>query len=148
MARIARWTPFRELDAIERRVRRMLQDVGFVSALLPAADAYETADTFVVELEVPGYDEKELSVEISDRTLKVSGERKETQEAAEKAFRLRERLERKFERRFELPREANTEHVKAVFEKGVLQVRVPKRQAATTERKVEISKPGRPERET
>jgi hypothetical protein len=50
---IARWTPFRELDTIERRMRRMLEGIGFVSALLPAADVYETADEFVVELEVP-----------------------------------------------------------------------------------------------
>jgi HSP20 family protein len=108
VARIAGWTPFRELDAIERRLRRMLQDIGLVSALLPAADAYETADEFVVELEVPGYDEKELSIEISDHALKVTGERTATRDEAEKRFRLRERLEHKFERRFQLPPEADT----------------------------------------
>jgi HSP20 family molecular chaperone IbpA len=38
-----------------------------VSALVPAADAYETGDEFVVELEVPGFDEKELSIAVSTR---------------------------------------------------------------------------------
>ncbi len=118
-----------------------------MSALLPAADAYETADEFVVELEVPGFDEKELSVEVFDNTLKVSGERTETTGGADKTFRLRERLERRFERRLDLPREADTEHITAVFEKGVLQVHVPKRQMASRH-KVEISKPGRTERQT
>jgi HSP20 family protein len=138
---IARRTPFRELDTIERRLRRVLQDVGLVSALLPAADAYESADEFVVEFEVPGFDEKELSVEVSDRVLKVSGERTETT-AAGANFRLRERLDRRFERRVDLPRDADTAHVKAVFEKGVLKVHVPKRRR-TTPHKVAISKPGR-----
>jgi HSP20 family molecular chaperone IbpA len=59
--------------------------------------------------------------------------------AAETRFRFRERLERRFERRFDLPREADTEHIKAVFEKGVLPVHVPRRQTVSPH-KVEISK--------
>jgi HSP20 family protein len=139
VARIAGRTPFRELDTIERRMRGMLEDIGLVSALLPATDVYETADEFVVELEVPGYDETDLSIEISDHTLKVSGERTETKEEAQKMFRLRGRLERTFERRFELPLETDTQQIKAFFEKGVLHVRAPKRKPGTAQT-VQISK--------
>jgi HSP20 family protein len=138
--RIATWTPFRALDAIERRSRRMLEDIGLLSALLPAADVYETADEFVVELEVPGYEEKELNIQVSDHTLKITGERTQTKEEAAKTFRLRGRLEREFERKFELPVDADTEHIKAVFEKGVLEVHAPKRHAGRSHR-VDISKP-------
>ena len=92
MATIVKWTPFRELDAMERRIRRMLGDFGFAPAL-PAADVYETADEFVVELEVPGYEEKELGIEVSDHTVTVTGEREETKEEKEKTFWLQERLE-------------------------------------------------------
>ena len=88
-------------------MRRMLEGIGFVSALLPAADVYETADEFVVELEVPGYEENEISIEISDQTLRVTGERAEAKEEATKTFRLRERLARQFDREFELPPEAD-----------------------------------------
>jgi HSP20 family protein len=147
MVVIARWMPRRELDAIERRMRRMLEDIGFVSALLPAADAYETADEFVVELELAGYEERELSIEVSDGTLKITGERTSTTEDASKTFQHRGRLESRFERRFKLPSDADAEHIKAVFEKSVLQVRVPKRQAGRSQ-EVQISKPGRSERET
>ena len=138
MATIVKWTPFRELDAMERRIRRMLGDFGFAPAL-PAADVYETADEFVVELEVPGYEEKELGIEVSDHTVTVTGEREETKEEKEKTFWLQERLERQFERRFELPAEADTEHLQAVFKKGVLELHAPKLQTAKP-RKVEISK--------
>jgi HSP20 family protein len=143
---VAGWTPFRELDAIERRARRMFEGIGFVSALLPAADVYETANEFVVELEVPGFDENELGIEISDRSLIVTGQRTQTKRDAEKTFRSRGRIEHQFERRFELPANADTEHVTAVFEKGVLEVRAPKRQAGEP-RRVQISKTGRAERQ-
>jgi HSP20 family protein len=140
---IAGWTPFRALDAIERRMRAMLEDIGFMPALLPAADVYETADEVVVELETPGYDENELSIEVSGRTLKVAGVRTEPKEEAAKTFRLQGRLKREFERRFELPDDADTERVTATFEKGVLQLRAQKRKAAKPH-KVGISKAGRP----
>jgi HSP20 family protein len=146
MAVIPRWMPFRELDAIERRMRRVLEDIGVVSALLPAADVYETVDEFVVELELAGYEEKELSIEVSDDTLKVTGERTPAEEDGSKTFRHRGRLEPRFERRFELPSDADAERIKAVFEKSVLQLRAPRRHAGGSH-EVQISKPGRPERE-
>jgi HSP20 family protein len=135
---IVRWTPFQELDSMERRMRRLLEDVGFAPALLPAADVYETADECVIELEVPGFEEKELGIEVSDHTVTVTGTRSESKDETPKAFRLRERLEHEFERRFELPADADTAHVKAVFVKGVLTLHTPRLQAAAPH-KVEIS---------
>jgi HSP20 family protein len=139
---IVRWTPFRELDSMERRMRRMLEEVGFAPGLLPAADVFETPDEFVIELEVPGYDEQELGVEVSDHTVTVTGRRTEETEKTEttepdKTYRLRERLEREFERRFELPLDTDTEHVEAVFAKGVLRLQAPRLKVAEPHR-VEI----------
>ena len=123
---IVRWTPFTELDSMERRMRRIFEEIGFAPGLAPAADVYETGDEFVVEIEAPGYDEKELSIEVSDHTLSVKGSHRENKEEKPREFALHERLEREFERRFILPREADTEHVKAVFSKGVLEVHTQK----------------------
>ena len=136
---IVKWTPFMELDSMERRMRRLFEEIGFAPALAPAADVYETDEEFVVELEVPGYDERELSIEVSDHTLAIKGEREKTMEQKTKEFALHERLEREFERRFVLPSEADTEHVKAVFGKGVLEVHAHKLQTAKP-KKVEIAK--------
>ena len=123
---IVKWTPFMELDSMERRMRRVFEEIGFAPALAPAADVFETADEFVVELELPGYEEKELSIEIDDHTLSIRGEREKVKEETTKQFRLHERLEREFERRFVLPVAADTEHLKASFTKGVLEVHAPK----------------------
>jgi HSP20 family molecular chaperone IbpA len=64
---------------------------------------------------------------------------REAKDEEHKEFALRERLEREFERCFVLPDEADTEHMKAVFGEGVLEVHAPKLEAAKP-RKVAITK--------
>jgi HSP20 family protein len=138
MTTLVKWAPFRDFDVIDRRLRRMLEDFGVTPATLPAADLYETDKELVVELEVPGFDEKELSLEVSDHTLTVKGERLQEQEEKEKTFYLHERLEKHFERSFTLPVDADLEKVEASFGSGILKVHVPKLEAAMP-RKIEIA---------
>jgi HSP20 family protein len=135
---LARWTPFQELEALERRMHRFFDEAG-LATLLPAADVYETDEEYVVELEVPGFEEKELAVQVTDHTVCVKGERTEEKVKKEKTYRRRERLDRSFERRFDLPPEADLDAVKADFKKGVLEIHAPKTQAAKP-REVEIGK--------
>lgn len=137
---VVRWTPFQELEALERRMQRLFDErIGALPVPLPAADVFEREGEFVVELEVPGFDEKELEIQVTDHTLVVSGQRTEEKEDEEKAYHRRERLEKSFERRFALPPEADVDAVKAEFEKGVLAIHAPKLQAAKP-RTVEIGK--------
>jgi HSP20 family protein len=137
MTTIVKWAPFQDLDVIERRMRRMLEDWGVAPATLPAADMYETEKELVVELDVPGFEEKELALEVSDSTLTIKGERKMEKEEKEKSFYLHERLEKHFERRFKMPPEVDLDHVEAKFHTGVLEVHVPKIEQAKA-RKIEI----------
>ena len=139
MATLVKWSPFQDLDVLERRMRRVLEDVGVAPGPLPAADLYETAGEVIVKLDVPGFDEQELAIEVADHTLTVTGERKEEKEEKEKTFYLHERLERRFERRFTMPPEADLDKVEAVFGKGVLEVHVPKA-AESKPRTIEIQK--------
>ena len=138
MTTLVRWTPFRELDLMERRMRRLFDDVGLVPAPLPAADVYETPQEFVVELEVPGFAEKDLALEVTDHTVVVRGAVKQEEER-EKTFLLHERLERTFERRFSLPEQADTDKLSARFNEGVLELHAPK-VAAAKPRKIAIAK--------
>lgn len=129
MATLVKWAPFGDLDVIERRMRRMLEDFGVAPAMLPAADVYETEKELIVKLDAPGFDEQDLALEVSDHTLTVRGERAEETENEEEedtTFHLRERLESRFERTFALPAEADMEHIGATFKTGVLEVHVPK----------------------
>lgn len=135
---LIRWSPFPELDVMERRMRRFLEDIGAAPMAPPAADVYETDGDYVFELEVPGFEEKQLTVNVSDHTLTISGERAETTEEKGRTFHLHERLSKQFERRFELPPEALTDKVFADFRAGVLTVHAPK-EKATESREVAIA---------
>ena len=137
MTTLVRWAPFQDLDLIERRMRRMLEDFGVAPSPLPAADLYETERELIVELDVPGFEENELALEVTDHTLVIKGERLKEKEENEKTFYLHERLEKHFERRFKLPPEADIEHANATFHTGVLEVHVPKIEE-TKARKIEI----------
>jgi HSP20 family protein len=135
---LVRWNPFQELDAMERRMRRVFDEAGITPAPLPAVDVYETNAEYIFELEVPGFEEEKLSVEVVDHTLTVKGERNEEKEEKGKTFRLQERLAKQFERRFELPPEADSAKIAADFKAGVLTVHAPKATAAKP-RTVEIA---------
>lgn len=137
MTTLVKWAPFQDLDLIERRMMRMLEDFGVAPAPLPAVDLYETEEELIVELDVPGFEEKELAVEATDHTLVIKGEQVKDKKAKEKTFHLHERLDTQFERRFKLPPEADIAHVDAKFRAGVLEVHVPKVEQAKA-RKIEI----------
>jgi HSP20 family protein len=117
--------------------RRMLEDAGFGPITMPAADIYETSEEFVVELEVPGFREEELGLEVTDHTLTVRGEVRAEKEETDRTFILHERLARQFERRFQLPADADTEKLSARFESGVLEIHAPKAPEAEA-RRIEI----------
>jgi HSP20 family protein len=126
MTTMVRWSPFLELEQLERRMRRMFDDTGLWAGRLPAADLYETDDAFVLEMEAPGFAEKEIAVDVTDHTVRVKGERKEEKEKKEKTFFLHERLESTFERRFALPDGVDAGKLAATFKDGVLKVSAPK----------------------
>ncbi len=126
MPMLQRWDPLSELDVVERRMRRLAESFGLIPTAMPAADVLETNEEILVELDVPGYDEHELSVTVTDHTLAVVGDRQKEASKTERALRVHERLEAHFERRFQLPAEADGDQVRAEYAKGVLTVHVPK----------------------
>jgi HSP20 family protein len=137
MPALERWSPFRDLELMEQRVRRLFPNLVLSPAFVPAADVYELEKEFVFEVEVPGFEEKELEIEITDHTLTVKGHRETDTAKSEKTLRLHERLETTFERSFQLPPEAEGELVKATYGKGVLILHVPK-VAQPVQRKIPI----------
>ncbi len=108
---------------------RVFSDTGAPGGYLnPSTDLKETDDSVVMEMELPGLDEKDVSVELKGDRIVVKGEKKETKEEEdkEKGFRHIERSYGSFQRSFGLPPSADTSKAAAVFKKGVLTVTVPK----------------------
>jgi HSP20 family protein len=92
----------------------------------PAMDLLETDEQFVLRADLPGMSEEDVSIELEDNVLTVSGERKSEHEDRDQGFYRVERAFGAFSRSLTLPRGVDPESVSAGFERGVLEVRIPK----------------------
>lgn len=111
------------------------------SERFPKMDVSETDDMLKASIEVPGMDEKDVSLTIDGNILTVKGERKEERKEEKENYSLNERHYGAIERSFRLPDTADQDKIEAVLKKGILSLTVPK--TATPEkttRKVEIKK--------
>jgi HSP20 family protein len=98
----------------------------------PAVDIVDLEKEIQVRAELPGMEEKDVDVEITDNILTIKGERKEEREEGEKEGRyyLSERRYGSFERSLRLPESADCDKPDAKFSKGVLTIKFPKTKAA------------------
>ena len=101
-------------------------DEGQAQRWVPAMDLVEGEDHFLLKADLPGMDENDIAIEIRDNTLRVSGERKAEQEQTERGWYRVERAFGQFSRSLTLPEGVDPDSVQASFDKGVLQVRIPK----------------------
>src|SRR3954451_10187475 len=101
------------------------QDSG-VQRWVPAMDLTEADDQFVLRADLPGLGEDDVSIEIQDNTLTVSGERKAEHEERQRGWYRVERSFGRFSRSLTLPEGVDADAVSAGFDKGVLEVRIPK----------------------
>ena len=146
---LIRWEPVRELNTIQNEMNRLFNTFFDAPApgngggatlrrWIPPMDLVETADDFVLRADLPGLSENDVKIELEDNVLTISGERKaEHEERGEGYYRV-ERASGSFARSLTLPEGVNPNDVKAHFERGVLEVRVPKPEERKP-RKVSIS---------
>ena len=135
------FSPFRSLLDLNREMGRFMDRFGdgesMPGGFRPDVDIVEKNGQVVVTADLPGMEEKDIEVTINDGVLTVRGERTEEKEETEKGFHRRERVFGKFVRQFTLPKGTDSENVKAIFKKGVLELRIPLK-AAAEEKKIQI----------
>lgn len=131
---IVRWEPFRELTTLHDEMNRLFSTMfdGSVNGQttmrrwMPAMDLIETDDHFVLRADLPGLTENDVNIEVEDNVLTVSGERKAEQEINKDGYHRIERAFGSFRRSLELPEGVDAEAVTASFDRGVLEVLIPK----------------------
>ena len=112
-----------------------------IGALAPDMDVTETPQQFCIEAELPGVDEKDVSVTLHDGVLTLHGEKKTQRDEKKESYHLSERSFGSFTRQIRLPESADDAKIEAKFQNGVLKIAVPKRaEAVKQERKIEIKK--------
>lgn len=134
-----RWEPFGELELLNERMRRMLEQTfggPDGEAWAPLVDIEEQDDAYVLEVEVPGVKREDVNVEQIGNELVISGEIKEQERKG--IVRRKARRVGRFAYRVMLPERVDQEQIQAKLNDGVLTVRVPKSQRAQR-RRVEIT---------
>jgi HSP20 family protein len=93
---------------------------------VPAVDLVESDGQLVLRADLPGMDRDDIDVEVKDGVLTISGERKYENEDRREGFYRVERSFGRFSRSLRLPRGVDAGAVSAAFDRGVLEVTVPK----------------------
>jgi HSP20 family protein len=97
-----------------------------VQRWVPAMDLVEAEDHFVLKADLPGLSEDDVAIEVQDNVLTISGSREAEHERKEKGWYRLERSYGSFSRSLTLPDGVNADQVEANFDRGVLEVRIPK----------------------
>jgi HSP20 family protein len=142
---LIRWNPStsRDLVSFQDEVNRIfdqLQGRGarpeLQSIFAPPADIEETAEEFIVRLDLPGVSPKDVKVSLMGDTLTIRGERRHLHHNGGNLHRG-ERIHGTFERSFSLGTSVRSETVQANYRDGVLEVHVPKAEEARV-REIEV----------
>ena len=133
---LIRWDPTREIGSLQSEMNRLFnsffdapaggENGGALRRWVPAMDLVETEEHFVLRADLPGLNEDDVSIELEDNVLTVSGERKSEHEERKEGFYRIERATGRFARSLTLPEGVDPDAVQASFDRGVLEVRVPK----------------------
>jgi HSP20 family protein len=135
---LVRWEPVRELTTLQNEMNRLFSTFfdnpaggggangSSLRRWVPAMDLVETEDHFVLKADLPGLDANDVNIEVEDNVLTVSGERKVEHETQREGFYRVERASGAFRRSLTLPEGVALDDIAASFDKGVLEIRIPK----------------------
>jgi HSP20 family protein len=132
---LIRWEPARELQSVQTEINRLFNTLfdsptptvtGAPRRWIPAMDLVEDGGEFVLRADLPGISEGDVKIELQDNVLTVSGERKDEREDRKEGYYRLERSSGAFSRSLTLPDGVDPEQVKASFDRGVLEVHIPK----------------------
>ncbi|MCY7273828.1 MAG: Hsp20/alpha crystallin family protein [Phormidesmis sp. CAN_BIN44] len=130
---LVNWQPWQEMEAMRRQFDRVFEDLATTKCTeptwQPAAELKSTETEFVLRVQLPGIDAKDLDVKIGRSGVALSGERKDENTIEENGFFRSEFRYGKFQRVISLPSPVQNDQVKADFKDGILTLTLPKVQA-------------------
>jgi HSP20 family protein len=138
------WMPAHNFTALQEQMNHFFNQVfrggngeetsWGMSTWMPPVDLYETPEEFVLSADLPGLTKDEIHLEVHDCTLTLRGERKPTAGLTEAHYQRRERAYGGFQRAFTLPTPVDTDKVHASIKDGILELHLPKHEAAKPRR--------------
>lgn len=129
------WNPLSELEVMRQQMDRvfsqmvangrMLPLLEPSRMLLPHVDVFTSGKDVILTAELPGLEPKDVTVEVSDQSIHITGESRRQHEVNEENYVRSERQYGHFERIIPLPYRIKDQEAKAAFKHGVLTIRAP-----------------------
>jgi len=130
---LVRWNPWQEMNTIQRQINRLFEEEMLPSTIIersfakvPAAELQETEEAIHLKLELPGIEAKDLDVQVTEKAVYVSGERKSETKTEGKGLTKTEFHYGKFQRLIPLPTRIQNTNVTADYKDGILTLTLPK----------------------
>jgi HSP20 family protein len=130
---LVRYNPWQEFNTVQRQFNRLFDEAMLPTTFVeksfpkvPAAELQETEDAIQLKLEVPGMEAKDLDVQVTEKAVYISGERKTEAKTEEKGTTKSEFYYGKFQRVIPLPARIQNTNVTAEYKDGILNLMLPK----------------------
>ena len=126
--------PFRALEALHDEINKLFNfswgrfPTLREEILAPSVDVWEDKDNIYVEADIPGFEQKDISLNLKGDTLIISAKKEETKEEKKKNYYRCERYQGSFYREVILPSNIDASKIKAGYKNGVLKVTLPKKE--------------------
>ncbi|MBI4688098.1 MAG: Hsp20/alpha crystallin family protein [Nitrospirae bacterium] len=142
---LIRWTPAKELESIRRDMERLMEDfvepfgrrrawlprtAGERGVIAPNVDVYDRKTEVVVRVELPGVEKENVDLTITNESISIKGELKKTEGVKDEDYYCSECSYGGFQRTIPMPVEIDASKAKASFKNGILEVVLPKLEAA------------------
>lgn len=115
-------------DVIDRNLGDLVPSQASTPVVTPRVDVRETPEAYILDMDLPGFTEKDVEINLKDRVLSISSKLQEKQEEKKEGdWLIKERRSSCFSRRFTLPQDIDAEKVTAEFKHGVLSVDIPRK---------------------
>lgn len=137
MSYITRYEPAALVNEVNRIIENAFRPLANsdtsnieTSQWIPAVDIKEEKNQFIITTDLPGVDKSEVNISMDNNTLTIKGSRTEVNKEEKNYFYRVERVKGNFYRRFTLPDTVDGSKIEAKMQKGVLEIIIPKKEAA------------------
>lgn len=114
-------------DVIDRNLASLMQSNSNNQFFSPKTDIRETADQYILDMDLPGVSEKDIEISLKNRILSISSKKETEDKTKEGEWHLKERHSMEFSRKFTLPQDIDMDKVSAEFKDGVLSIYIFKK---------------------
>ena len=137
---LTRFEPFKGMQNFHRIIDNypMIEENRAIKGFVPNVNTREGEFAYHIDIDLPGMNKNDISIDIDENSLIISGERKIKEEVKEEDYHKIETSFGKFERVFSLPKNIDVENITASSQDGVLEVVIPKQEKMITKKQIKI----------